>query len=310
MERYLLRRLLQGVAVLWLLTVIVFVISRLSGNPVDLLLPEGALPSQRTALIHQLGLDRSEPAQYWTFLTHALRGDFGWSLRFQTGAAGLVLSHMPATIELALAALATAVVIGLPAGILAALFRGRPADYGITSALTIGQAVPSFWLAILLILWLGVDLHVLPVGGRTGFESLIMPAVTLAIVPLVTIARITRSSVGAVLPQDFVRTAESKGLRRRTVLSRHVLRNGLIPVVTVGGIAMGQLLSGAVITEQIFTWPGVGWLTIQAIEARDYAVVQAVTLLTAAIIVGLNLLVDFLYFALDPRIRDAQVATA
>jgi peptide/nickel transport system permease protein len=310
MQRYLLRRLLQGVAVLWLLTVIVFAISRLSGNPVDLLLPEGALPSQRTALIHQLGLDRSEPAQYWTFLTHALRGDFGWSLRFQTGAAGLVLSHMPATIELALAALAIAVVIGLPAGILAALFRGRPADYGITSALTIGQAVPSFWLAILLILWLGVDLHVLPVGGRTGFESLIMPAVTLAIVPLVTIARITRSSVGAVLPQDFVRTAESKGLRRRTVLSRHVLRNGLIPVVTVGGIAMGQLLSGAVITEQIFTWPGVGWLTIQAIEARDYAVVQAVTLLTAAIIVGLNLLVDFLYFALDPRIRDAQVATA
>jgi peptide/nickel transport system permease protein len=310
MQRYLLRRLLQGVAVLWLLTVIVFAISRLSGNPVDLLLPEGALPSQRTALIHQLGLDRSEPAQYWTFLTHALRGDFGSSLRFQTGAAGLVLSHMPATIELALAALAIAVVIGLPAGILAALFRGRPADYGITSALTIGQAVPSFWLAILLILWLGVDLHVLPVGGRAGFESLIMPAVTLAIVPLVTIARITRSSVGAVLPQDFVRTAEAKGLRRRTVLSRHVLRNGLIPVVTVGGIAMGQLLSGAVITEQIFTWPGVGWLTIQAIEARDYAVVQAVTLLTAAIIVGLNLLVDFLYFALDPRIREAQVATA
>ena len=135
-----------------------------------------------------------------------------------------------------------------------------------------------------------------------------MPAVTLSIVPLVTVARITRSSVGSILPQDYVRTAEAKGLRRRTVLGRHVLRNGLIPVVTVGGIAMGQLLSGAVITEQIFTWPGIGWLTIQAIEARDYAVVQAVTLITAAIIVGLNLLVDFVYFALDPRIRDAQGA--
>src|SRR5579884_1128945 len=310
MQRYLLRRLLQGVAVLWLLTVIVFVISRLSGNPVDLLLPEGAPPSQRVALIHQLGLDRSEPAQYWTFLTHALRGDFGTSIRFQTGAASLVLSHMPATIELALAALAIAVLLGIPAGVLAALFRGRPVDYATTTLLTVGQAVPSFWLAILLILWLGVDLHALPIGGRSGFESLIMPAVTLSIVPLVTIARITRSSVSAVLPQDFVRTAEAKGLRRATVLRRHVLRAGLIPVVTVGGIAMGQLLSGAVITEQIFTWPGVGWLTIQAIEARDYAVVQAVTLLTAAIIVGLNLLVDFLYFALDPRIRDAQVATA
>lgn len=310
MQRYLLRRLLQGVAVLWLLTVIVFVISRLSGNPVDLLLPEGAPPSQRTALIHQLGLDRSQPAQYWTFLTHALRGDFGSSIRFQTGAASLVVSHMPATIELALASLGIALVVGIPAGILAALFRGRPVDYATTTLLTVGQAVPSFWLAILLILWLGVDLHVLPIGGRAGIESLIMPAVTLAIVPLVTIARITRSSVGAILPQDFVRTAEAKGLRRQTVLLRHVLRNGLIPVVTVGGIAMGQLLSGAVITEQIFTWPGIGWLTIQAIEARDYAVVQAVTLLTAAIIVGLNLLVDFLYFTLDPRIREAQVATA
>lgn len=310
MQRYLLRRLLQGVAVLWLLTVIVFTISRLSGNPVDLLLPEGAPPSQRTALIHQLGLDRSQPAQYWTFLTHALRGDFGSSIRFQTGAASLVLSHMPATIELALAALAIALVLGIPAGVIAALFRGRVIDYATTTLLTLGQAVPSFWLAILLILWLGVDLHVLPIGGRSGFDSLIMPAVTLSIVPLVTIARITRSSVGAILPQDFVRTAEAKGLRRLTVLRRHVLRNGLIPVVTVGGIAMGQLLSGAVITEQIFTWPGVGWLTIQAIEARDYAVVQAVTLLTAAIIVGLNLAVDFLYFALDPRIRDAQAATA
>jgi len=310
MQRYLLRRLLQGVAVLWLLTVIVFVISRLSGNPVDLLLPEGAPPSQRTALIHQLGLDRSQPAQYWTFLTHALRGDFGSSIRFQTGAASLVVSHMPATIELALASLGIALVIGIPAGILAALFRGRPVDYATTTLLTVGQAVPSFWLAILLILWLGVDLHLLPIGGRAGIESLIMPAVTLSIVPLVTIARITRSSVGAILPQDFVRTAEAKGLRRQTVLIRHVLRNGLIPVVTVGGIAMGQLLSGAVITEQIFTWPGIGWLTIQAIEARDYAVVQAVTLLTAALIVGLNLLVDFLYFTLDPRIREAQVATA
>lgn len=308
MERYLLRRLLQGVAVLWLLTVIVFVISRLSGNPVDLLLPEGAPPSQRTAMIHELGLDRPLPVQYLTFLRHALQGDFGSSIRFQTGAASLVLSHMPATIELALAALALAVVIGIPLGVMAALFRGRFLDYATTTLLAIGQAVPSFWLAILLILWLGVDLHVLPIGGRSGFESLIMPAVTLSIVPLVTIARITRASVSSVLPQDYVRTAEAKGLRRITVLRRHVLRNGLIPVVTVGGIAMGQLLSGAVITEQIFTWPGVGWLTIQAIEARDYAVVQAVTLLTAAIIVGLNLLVDFLYFSLDPRIGDAQGA--
>jgi peptide/nickel transport system permease protein len=310
MTRYLVRRLLQGVAVLWLLTVIVFVVSRLSGSPADLLLPQGAPPSERAALTQQLGLDRPLPIQYFTFLEHALQGDFGTSIRFQTGAAGLVLSHMPATIELSFAALVLAILIGLPLGVLAALFRGRTADYATTTVLTLGQAIPSFWLGILLILWLGVDLRVLPVEGRSGFESLIMPAVTLSIVPLVTIARITRSSVSSVLPQDFVRTAEAKGLRRRSVLTRHVLRNGLIPVVTVGGIAMGQLLSGAVITEQIFTWPGIGWLSIQAIEARDYAVVQAVTLIAAAFIVGLNLLVDLLYLVLDPRIRDAQVAPA
>jgi peptide/nickel transport system permease protein len=217
---------------------------------------------------------------------------------------------MPATIELALSSLFLAVMIGIPLGTLAALNRGRPLDYATTTLLTFGQAVPSFWLAILLILWLGVDLQWLPIGGRNGFESLVMPALTLAVIPLVTVARVTRASVGSVLPQDYVRTAEAKGLRRRTVLGRHVVRNGLIPVVTVGGIIMGGLLSGAVITEQIFTWPGIGWLTIQAIEARDYAVVQAVTLITAAIIVGLNLVVDFVYFVLDPRIRDAQAAPA
>ena len=308
MTRYFLRRLAQGIVVLWLLTVIVFVISHLSGNPVDLLLPQGATQTQRTAMIHDLGLDRPLPVQYWKFLERAVQGDFGESIRFHASAMSLVLDHMPATIELALAALAVAVAIGIPLGTLGALHRGRVLDYVTTTLVTLGQAVPSFWLAILLILWIGVDLAWLPIGGRAGLESLIMPAVTLSIVPLVTVARITRSSVGSILPQDYVRTAEAKGLRRRTVLGRHVLRNGLIPVVTVGGIAMGQLLSGAVITEQIFTWPGIGWLTIQAIEARDYAVVQAVTLITAAIIVGLNLLVDFVYFALDPRIRDAQGA--
>ena len=248
--------------------------------------------------------------QYAKFLSRAVQGDFGQSIRFHTPAMSLVLSHLPATIELAFAALFLATVIGIPLGILAALYRGRPVDYAATTMLTVGQAVPSFWLAILLILWFGVDLGWLPIGGRSGFESLILPAVTLAVIPLVTIARITRSSIGSVLPQDYVRTAEAKGLRRRTVLRRHVLRNGLLPVVTVGGIAMGGLLSGAVITEQIFTWPGIGWLTIQAIEARDYAVVQAVTLVTAAMIVGLNLLVDFVYFAIDPRIRDAQAVPA
>src|SRR4051812_39598166 len=195
MGRYLLRRLLQGVAVLWLLTVIVFAISRLSGNPVDLLLPEGAPVTERTAMIHDLGLDQPWPVQYGKFIGHAIRGDFGESIRFHTPAMSLVLSHMPATIELALSALLLAVVIGVPLGVLAALFHGRHIDYGTTTVLTVGQAVPSFWLAILLILWFGVDLGWLPIGGRAGVSSLVLPAITLAVIPLVTIARITRSSV-------------------------------------------------------------------------------------------------------------------
>ena len=303
MRRYAARRLLQAGAVLLLLTLVVFGISRLSGSPADLMLPQGAGPSQRAALVQQLGLDQPLPAQYWTFLSNALQGDFGQSVRFQAPAMELVLDRLPATIELAVAALAIAVIIGVPLGALAALRHGRPSDYVTTSLLTFGQAAPSFWVGILLILVFGVKLDALPFAGNDGVQSLILPAITLSLVPLVSIARVTRSSVLGVLPQDYVRTARAKGLRERSVLGRHVVRNGLIPVVTVGGIVLGQALSGAVITEQIFSWPGIGSLAIQAIQARDYAVVQAVTLVAAVFVVGLNLLVDFSYFALDPRIR-------
>ena len=168
-----------------------------------------------------------------------------------------------------------------------------------------GQAVPSFWLGILLILYFGVQLGWLPIAGQSGFKSLIMPAISLSVVPLVSILRLTRSSVIQILHLDYVRTAEAKGLRRFTVLARHVLPNSMMPVITFTGILTGQLLGGAVITEQIFAWPGIGQLAIQSIEARDYAVVQAVTLLTSVIVVSLNLLVDFSYFLLDPRIRHA-----
>ncbi len=303
MRRYVVRRLLQAGAVLLLLTLVVFGISRLSGSPVDVMLPQGAGPEQRAALVQQLGLDRSLPEQYWTFLSNAVQGDFGQSVRFQAPALRLVLDRLPATIELAFAALALAVFIGVPLGTLAALRHGRPSDYVTTSLLTFGQAAPSFWVGILLILVFGVKLRALPFTGNEGLQSLILPAITLCLVPLVSIARVTRSSVLGVLPQDYVRTARAKGLREPAVVTRHVVRNGLIPVVTVGGIVLGQALSGAVITEQIFSWPGIGSLAIQAIQARDYAVVQAVTLVAAVFVVVLNLLVDFSYFALDPRIR-------
>lgn len=303
MRRYLLRRLLQAVVVVFLLTIVVFGIARLSGNPADLLLPQEATLKEKKILVHELGLDRPLPVQYWKFISGAVHGDFGESIRFHAPAMRLVLNRLPATAELAAASLGLAIVIGLSLGVAAALRHGRWGDYAITTVVTLGQATPSFWLGILLILYLGVDLGLLPISGRNGLSSLVMPAVTLCIVPLVGFARLTRSSVVGVLPQDFVRTARAKGLRRRTVLGKHVLRNALIPVVTLAGISLAELLSGAVITEQIFAWPGIGRLAIESISARDYPVVQAVTLFTAVVVVGMNLGVDLLYGVLDPRIR-------
>ena len=310
MSRYVLRRLLQALGVLLLLTVIVFGIARLSGDPVDLMLPQGAPPSQRQQMIEDLGLDQPLPVQYWHFLTGAIQGDFGESIRFHAPAMELVLDRLPATIELAVAAFFLAIVIGIPLGVLGALREGRAVDHVITSVLTLGQATPSFWLGILLILFVGVRWELLPIAGRSGIESLIMPAVTLSVIPLVAIARLTRSSLIGVLPEDYVRTARSKGLRGRTILGRHVLRNGLVPVVTIAGISMAELLSGAVITEQVFAWPGIGRLAIESIEARDYPVIQAITLVTAVIVVALSLLVDLTYFWLDPRVRTGTAEPA
>jgi peptide/nickel transport system permease protein len=301
--RYLVRRLLQAVLVVWLVTVIVFVIARLSGNPVDLLLPIDAPRSDRAALIHHFGLDRPWPVQYAKFVGNAVRGDFGRSTRFQAPAMRLVLDRLPATIELAFAAVLIALLVGIPLGILGALRHGRLGDLLATSLVTLAQATPAFWLGILLVLWFGVSLEWLPLSGDSGFKSLILPAVTLSIVPLVPIARMTRSSLIGVLPQDYVRTARAKGLREHTVVTRYVLRNGLIPVVTIGGLLLAELLSGAVIVEQVFAWPGIGRLAVASIEARDFAVVQAVTLFTAAAFVGINLIVDLVYVVLDPRIR-------
>src|SRR5919106_2483061 len=306
MARYLIRRLLQAVVVLWLLTVIVFAISRLSGSPVDLIVPLGAGPETRERLIEEFGLDEPLPTQYAKFLGNAVQGDFGQSIPFQAPALALVLDRLPATLKLAAAALVLAILVGIPLGLLGALMYRRRGDHAVTAFLTLGQATPSFWLGILLILFLGVELRWLPIAGDQGFESLIMPAVALSIVPLVTIARLTRSSMIGVLRQDYVRTARAKGLRRSDVLSRHVAPNGLIPVVTIIGISLAELVSGAVITEQIFSWPGIGRLAVESINARDFPVVQAVALVAAAGVVLASLLVDLAYLALDPRIRESR----
>ena len=303
MPRYVLRRLLQAVVVLWGISVLIFCVARLSGNPVDLMLPMDAPRETRMQLIREMGFDAPLPVQYMRFLARAVQGDFGVSIRFRQPAFRLVLERVPATAELALASLAFGVLAGVFLGVLAAVrYRTWP-DIVVLSATSVGQSLPSFWVGILLILFFGVRLGWLPVSGLEGLSSLVLPALSLGLLPIVSVSRLTRSSMLDVLRQDYVRTARAKGLVENAVVYRHALRNGLLPVVTLVGLQLGALLSGAVITEQVFAWPGVGRLAVEAIQNRDYPVVQAAALVGSTFLVSINLLVDFVYTWLDPRIR-------
>jgi peptide/nickel transport system permease protein len=303
MPRYVLRRLLQAVVVLWGISVLIFCIARLSGNPVDLMLPMDAPRQTREQLVREMGLDAPIPVQYVRFLARAVQGDFGVSIRFRQPAFRLVLERVPATAELALASLAFGVLVGVFLGVLAAVRYRRWPDIAVLGATSVGQSLPSFWVGILLILFFGVRLGWLPVSGLEGLSSLVLPALSLGLLPIVSISRLTRSSMLDVLRQDYVRTARAKGLVENAVVYRHALRNGLLPVVTLVGLQLGTLLSGAVITEQVFAWPGVGRLAVDAIYNRDYPVVQAAALVGSTFLVAINLLVDFAYTWFDPRIR-------
>jgi peptide/nickel transport system permease protein len=303
MTRYVLSRVAQGVVVLALVAVVVFTISRLSGSPVNQMLPENATDAQRTALTRQLGLDEPLYAQFGTFVSRLLHGDLGESHRFHTPALELVTSRLGNTVVLASTALVLAVVVGTALGVLGALNRGKPVDHAITSVVTVGQSVPSFWIGILLILVFGVTLHWLPFAGNRSPESIVLPALTLSIIPLISIARVTRSSVLETLGKDHVTTARAKGLRPRQVTAHHLLRNSAIPVLTMAGLMFTEAIGGAVITEQVFAWPGIGSLAVEAISVRDYAVVQTITLVVAFFVVLISLLVDLTYLIVDPRIR-------
>jgi peptide/nickel transport system permease protein len=306
MTAYVLRRLLQMIPVIFGITLIVFVLVRVSGDPVVLLLPEEATREQITQLREALGLDRSLPEQYLIYMRDLIRGDFGTSLRYSNQAAlPIVLERLPATLQLTLAALLVAVVVSFPAGIIAATNRNRWPDAGATGFAVLGEAMPNFWLGIMLILVFGVQLGWLPVSGRGGIESLVLPAVTLGTALAALLTRLMRSSLLEVLNQDYVRTATAKGLRRRMVLIKHAVRNAMLAYVTVLGLQVASLMAGAVVTEQVFAWPGIGLLAIQAINSRDMAIIQAVVVVAALIVMVANLLVDVLYALIDPRITYA-----
>jgi ABC-type dipeptide/oligopeptide/nickel transport system permease component len=301
--RYLTRRLVHAALVVLAVLAVVFVLIRLGGDPTPLFLPPTADAREIAATRHALGFDRPLYAQFVDYLGRAVRGDFGVSLRQGEPAMGLVLERIPATLRLTALAFAIMLLIALPIGVLAAVRRNSFYDLcGMLFAL-VGQSIPTFWLGIVLILFFAVKLRWFPAFGSEGVAALILPGITLGMYSAAIATRLVRSGVLEVLPQDFVRTARAKGLSQAVVLCKHTLPNASIPVITVLGLQVGTLLGGAIITEQVFAYPGMGRLALQAIGNRDMPVVQAFVVVTAAIIAATNLAVDVCYSLLDPRIR-------
>ncbi|PSK93808.1 peptide/nickel transport system permease protein [Murinocardiopsis flavida] len=299
-------RLGSAAVVLLCVATVAFFLVRLSGDPVKVLLPPDATAAQEATLRASLGLDRPLAVQYLDYLWGLPRLDFGTSLFYDQPVATVLLERLPATLELAAAALAVALLIAVPAGILAAVRRGRAGDTGVMAGVLIGQSTPPFWVGILLILVFAVQFRILPASGYGTAAHLVLPAVTLAIYSVAVIARLLRSALIDVLGADYIRTARAKGLGTGAVVLRHGLRNASLPVITVVGLEVGSLLGGAILTEQVFAWPGVGRLTVEAVANRDFPLVQATVLFFAATFVLVNLLVDLSYTLLDPRVRVAE----
>src|SRR2546425_5579779 len=296
-------RLLRALTAVWLVPTVVFVVMRLSGDPVPLLLPPDAPTSEIHRVRRELGLDRPLPVQYATFVGNALRGDFGRSIHFREPAWSVVVRYLPATLELGLTSFGLALVVAVPIGMLSAIHRNSAIDQAAMGVALVGQSAPTFFLGILFILTLSLGLGWFPTSGRGTWEHLVLPALTLGAFSMASIARLTRSAVLDVLRQDFVRTARAKGLREWRVVAKHAFRNAAIPVLTITGLQLGTLLGGAVVTETVFAWPGIGRLAIHSIYNRDYPVVQCVVFLSAVLFVALNFVIELVYGVLDPRIR-------
>jgi peptide/nickel transport system permease protein len=303
LRAYVVHRLLQAVVVCLGISLITFVLLHVVGNPVLLLLPQDASEADVALLRSRLGLDRPLWVQYVTFLGDAVRGDFGRSLFTQESALALILERMPATLELTFAGMLVAVAVAIPLGIVAAVRRGSATDRLCTVGAVAGQAMPIFWLGIMLIILFAVKLRILPASGRGTLGHLVLPAITLGVYLAPLTMRLTRSEVLNVLTQDYIRTARAKGVREAVLLYKHALRNAAIPIVTILGLQFGRLLGGAVVTETVFAWPGVASLAVKAIRTYDYPVVQGAVILLALLIVVVNTLTDVVIACLDPRIR-------
>jgi ABC-type dipeptide/oligopeptide/nickel transport system permease component len=304
MIRYISLRLLFALPALWLIVTMVFLLAHIvPGDPVQQMLGEGARLDDLREMRHTLGLDVPVAVQYGRYMAGVLHGNLGESFRFQQPVASLVLSHFPATLELAFVALLVCAAIGIPAGILAASRRGEPADHAIGMLTLLGLSVPNFALGPVLILIFSVLIGWLPVSGRGGISHLVLPAITLGAALAAILTRMVRTAVVEQLSSDYVRTARAIGLSEPAVLFRHAFRNALTPILTILGLQFGTLLAGAIVTETIFSWPGVGRLAVQAIESRDYPLLQGCILLIAVSYVVVNLATDLLHAVVDPRVR-------
>lgn len=311
MLRYLTNRLLQSIINILFITVLVFALARAGGDPARFLIPDDLPEDAVVAMRENLGLDRPLYEQYWLFLKDFARGDFGTSVRGGRAVSDMILERLPATFSLAFVAMGIAMAMGIPLGVLSAVYRDTFIDRIAKIVAFLGQSTPNFWLAIMLILFLGVYLHelglpALPVSGRGGPATYVLPAFALGWAVVAGLVRLTRSSMLDVLDSDYMTMARAKGLSETVVIWKHALRNAMIPVVTYSGLILASFMNGSVVIEQVFAWPGLGRLVLTSVTARDFPVVQTVVVLIGVFLIVVNLLVDILYAFIDPRIRYAK----
>jgi ABC-type dipeptide/oligopeptide/nickel transport system permease component len=304
MIRHILKRFLMALPALWLVLTLVFLMIHIvPGDPVEQMLGEGAAPGAAAQLRHSLGLDQPLRAQYSHYLLGIVRGDLGQSFKFQAPVRQIIFERYPATLQLAFLALVVCAAIAIPAGVLAAHRRGQFPDRLVGLFTLFGLAIPNFALGPLLILLFSIEIGLLPVSGRNGLASFVLPAATLGAALAAILTRMVRGAMLEELSADYIRTAKAKGLSTAAVLFRHGLRNALIPIITILGLQFGTLLAGTIVTETIFSWPGIGRLTVQAISARDYPLLQGCILVISLSYVLVNLLTDAIYSLVDPRVR-------
>jgi len=303
MQRYFISRLVQSVLLLFGVLLLVFIMVRVTGDPAALMMPREASPEDVEAFREKMGFNDPTLVQFSRFVSGAVTGDFGNSLHFKTPAMPMVVDRLPATVQLALTGLIFAVMVGLPLGLVGGFNPGSAIDNIGRLLALLGQSVPNFWLALIMILYFAVRLRWFPTFGRDEWKSVIMPAFVLGLPVMGQVVRLTRSAVLEVRGEDFIRTAHSKGLLPKTIYIKHVLRNVAIPLVSVIGVQFGYMLGGSIYIEYIFSWPGMGQLLQQSIGWRDFPLVQALAVFTSAIVLIINLLTDMAYAVIDPRIR-------